>query len=69
MIMLYDKQRMCSCRADKLMEIRIVINHTGKLYCVQGWYNYTDSFPFGEFLTLAEAQDFVDDIHTEMLKQ
>ncbi len=34
---------------------------------VKGWYDAVDYFYFACFVTVAEAKDFVNDLHTQMI--
>lgn len=72
--MLWNNQRMASCKASKIRELCIYegasnIDTAGikrGVHRVVGWYDKHDSFQFGSFESLEEARGFVVDLHNQM---
>jgi hypothetical protein len=60
---LWNKDKTASVVASKLRTISIYQRDNG---CeVEGWYNANEYFYFGMFNNLAEAQEFVTNLHKE----
>lgn len=60
----WNKSRTSSVVLAKLKEFTIrQAPNSGNIWQVKGWFNETNGFVFGEFVTEAEAQVFLQRIH------
>jgi hypothetical protein len=63
----WNRKKLNSVVLSKVKEFSITENTHDHMYSVRGWYNKENAFLFGDdFVTIPEAQKFLDDIHHKM---
>lgn len=70
-VILWNISKTASVKASKIRSFTIHKSPSmfdgGKIFFeVEGWYNKDEYFYFGDFLTEAEAQDYLDKIHKQI---
>ena len=62
----WNVEKTASVVLSKVKEFTIDRTTYNEKYVVKGWYNKENFFSFGEFVTLPQAQKFLEDIHNKM---